>query len=306
MTSLWDMDGDGLDVGFVNIREARYPSERRLRAALDALWACYEPYVDPDFREGFARDPEGRFWEMYIGFSLLQAGKRLMPTAERRADGGQPDICVVDEERRIWIEAIAPQRGDTGPDQVRGPRPINEGGGFAPAPKRQAQLRMTSALWTKSQIIRGYMDEGVIREDDIRLIAIGAGRFGAYVREEPLPLILSAVFPIGEEYVSINQGTGEVIDQGFNPSFEIQREKGTIPRIAFLDEAFCHVSGIVWSRAGIGNMLREVRPISFVHNPLADLPMQQRWGVWDREFATTVYENSFETADILMGDTAGG
>jgi hypothetical protein len=176
--------------------------------------------------------------------------------------------------------------------------PINEDGGFEPMPTRQAQLRMTSALWNKTQTMNRYLNEGVIGPEDVRLVAIGAGRFGLYVREYPMPLILSAVFPIGDEFVTISKQTGAVIDQGFEPSFEIARSGSTaVPRTAFLDEQFAPISGIIWSRIAIGNMSRNERPLTLVHNPLAAIKMPQLWGAWDREFVTK--DDHWSATDIL-------
>lgn len=70
---------------------------------------------------------------MYLGCSLLEAGKALLPTSERARQGGQPDLCVIDGERRIWIEAITPDRGQHGPDAVAGPRSVNDSGGWEAA-----------------------------------------------------------------------------------------------------------------------------------------------------------------------------
>jgi len=300
--TLWNIDGPNLDRGYVNLRDGQSATEHALREALDEKWAAYEPYADPDYREGFARDPHARFWEMYVGRTLLQAGKTLLTSAERRRQGGLPDICVLDGGRRVWIEAISPDVGDAGPDQVRGPTAINKGGGLAPAPTRQAHLRTTGALWTKSQVIEKYVREGVIAPEDVRLIAIGAGRFGIYVPEDPLPLILSAVFPIGEAFVTLDAESGDTIEQGFHPSFEISRHSGSIPRTAFLDPRFAHVSGILWSRVGIGNWSRAQRPLTLVHNPLATVPMATHWSAWDREFVAIEKDNEWLATDILASE----
>jgi hypothetical protein len=304
MTTLWDIGEDKVDLGYANLREARYVGERDMREVLDAMWAMYEPYADPDFRDGFAQDPDARFWEMQLGCWLIEAGKTLLPVARRHREGGQPDICVLDAGRRIWIEAIAPSHGAPGPDRVCGPAPVNEGGGFSPAPTRQAQLRMTSALWTKTKAVNKYLREGVIGIDDVRLIAIGAGRFGAYVSEDPVPLIMSAVFPIGDEFVSIDNETGAVVDQGFRMSLEIERQGSVVSRTAFLDEGFSPISGVIWSRIGIGNMSRAQRPLTLVHNPLAAIVMPSSWGVWDREFVTTRQVDHWIATDILAFDPA--
>nr|WP_315229779.1 hypothetical protein [uncultured Albidiferax sp.] len=299
MSDLFDVDGANLDGGFENLKSAELPIEQQLRAMLQEMWSRYEPYADSDFRHGFARDVDGRFWEMYLGCSLLEAGRTLLPVAERQRDGGQPDLCVLEDGRRIWIEAITPDEGAPGPDQIVRPIPINEGGGLVAAPIRQAQLRTSGAFWTKAQKIGRYIEQGVIAPEDPRIIAISASRFGVFVAEQPLPLVMTTLFPIGDAYVTINRMTGDVLEEGFHAAPFIQRERNPIPRTAFLDERFADISGVIWSRIGIGNLSRQVRPITYVHNPLAQTPLPLNWGVWDREFVTTRRGDEWEANDIL-------
>ena len=299
MSDLFDVDGANLDGGFENLKSAELPIEQQLRAMLQEMWSRYEPYADSDFRHGFARDVDGRFWEMYLGCSLLEAGRTLLPVAERQRDGGQPDLCVLEDGRRIWIEAITPDEGAPGPDQIVRPIPINEGGGLVAAPIRQAQLRTSGAFWTKAQKIGRYIEQGVIAPEDPRIIAISASRFGVFVAEQPLPLVMTTLFPIGDAYVTINRMTGDVLEEGFHAAPFIQRERNPIPRTAFLDERFADISGVIWSRIGIGNLSRQVRPITYVHNPLAQTPLPLNWGVWAREFVTTRRGDEWEANDIL-------
>ena len=101
MTDLFDVDGANLDRGFENLKAAELPIEQQLHAMLQEMWGRYEPYADPDFRQGFARDVDGRFWEMYLGCTLLEAGRTLLPVVERQREGGQPDLCVLEDGRRI-------------------------------------------------------------------------------------------------------------------------------------------------------------------------------------------------------------
>lgn len=162
MSNLFDINGVNLDRGFENLKAAKSAVEQQLHDTLQKMWDRYEPYADPDFRHGFARDVDGRFWEMYLGCMLLEAGRTLLPVVDRQRQGGQPDLCVVEDGRRVWIEAITPDEGAAGPDQIVRPRPINEGGGLIAAPIRQAQLRTSGAFWTKAQKINRYIEQGVI------------------------------------------------------------------------------------------------------------------------------------------------
>lgn len=210
-----------------------------------------------------------------------------------------PDLCVLEGDRRIWIEAITPDEGAPGPDQIVRPLPISEGGGLVAAPTRQAQLRTSSAFWTKAQKIARYIEQGIIAPEDTRIIAISASRFGAYVAEQPLPLIMTTLFPIGDAFITIDRDTGDVLEEGFHAAPLIQRERNPIPSTAFLDERFADISGVIWSRVGLGNISHQVRPITYVHNPLAQVPLPTNWGIWDREFVTTPQGDGWEANDIL-------
>lgn len=298
--NLFEFVYNNSDIAYQNIRNCLHRQERQIRDTLEAMWERYRAYADPDFRAAFARDPDARFWEMFLGCALLDAGKTLLRTKERKRGGGQPDICVLDGEQRIWIEAIAPGCGADGPDQVRGPRPINEGGGAEYAPTRQVQLRVTSALLDKSKKIKEYLGNKTINEDDVRVIAINAGRFGIYASEYPSPTIISCLFPVGDHYVKVDKETGDIVDQGFVFSMDIKKSHNKlIPRTAFFGEQYSHISGIIWSRIGLGNMSRDVRPVTFVHNPNADIPMKENWGVWDHEFVMRDKGQYYEIVDIL-------
>lgn len=295
---LFEIAGEDVDLGYRNLREGVHRVERDIVGVLEAMWERYAPYADTDFVEGFAREPDARFWEMFVGCALLDAGKTLLLAADR-PPGGWPDICVVEDDRRIWIEAIAPGLGDSEQDRIPELVPLNEGGRVRNQPRRQIQLRITSALWTKSKVIERYIRSGAIVREDVVLVAIGATRFGHLAGGMGLPIALTAVFPIGPEFVRIDTQTMEIVAQGFEPSFEITRAGGAIPQTAFIDKRFEHISGLLWSRVSIGNMSRRDRPLSLIHNPLARTPMPVQWGAWDREFVTTQTGEQWKVREVL-------
>jgi hypothetical protein len=301
VTPLFATVGDNLDLGYLNLRSRKHQAEREIAETLDSMWARYEPYADPGFVPAFARDPYARFWEMFLGCAILDAGRALLPASERPAHGGRPDLCIVETNRRIWIEATAPDHGQPGEDQVPQLVTRSKNATLEELPARQVQLRITSALWTKTKIFQSYLRDGVIAGNDVYIVAVGATRFGSYASGTTFPLALSAVFPIGSEFVRFNRDTLEVIGRGFQPSFKIPRAHARhIPRTAFVDPTFSCTSGLLWSRVGIGNINHAKRPLSFIHNPLSDTPMPQRWGVWDREFVATENTDGWTVTDILV------
>ena len=112
---------------------------------------------------------------------------------------------------------------------------------------------------------------------------------------------MTTLFPIGDAYITIDRATGEVVGQGYHHAPEIERAVDPIPRTAFLDPRFSDISGVIWSRWSIGAPSRQVRPITYVHNPLAQTDLEPGWGVWDREFVTTqpAPGEGWEATDIL-------
>ncbi|WP_204317133.1 hypothetical protein, partial [Klebsiella aerogenes] len=72
------------------------------------------------------------------------------------------------------------------------------------------------------------LEQGVIGPEDTRIIAISASRFGVYVADQPLPLIMTTLFPIGDAYITIDRETGNVVDEGFHPAPFIDRERNPI------------------------------------------------------------------------------
>ncbi|MEQ1802610.1 MAG: hypothetical protein ABL989_11860 [Gammaproteobacteria bacterium] len=294
-----DVAGADLDVGYQNLRAGTSAIERAIAADLERLWQRFEPYADPNFRVAFAREPEARFWEMALGVALLDAGKALRPRRDAPTVGGHPDLCVVDGRRSVWIEAIAPKRGDGTEDRVPELIALNDGGRVTAKPVREMQLRISHALWTKKQKFDRYRASGVIAPNDICLIAIGAAHFALQAGGPGFPLALSSVYPIGDEYLTVNAETLEVVGRGFHRSETIPRKGEAIPRSAFLDPLFAPISGLIWSRMSIGNMSRTQRPLSLIHNRTATCPLPQRWGVWDREFVASENESGLELVDIL-------
>ena len=293
MPEIFSIQGDDLDLGYINIRDADDGPEAEMHGLIQKLWEAYHPYADSDFCSGLAQDVDGRFWEMLLGYTLLDAGHSLLPRSERPARGGQPDLCVIEGKKRIWIEAIAPTRGETGPYQV----PELVAGVVTNVPVQETRLRLTSAFWTKYTKYTNYIAEGVVAPEDSLVIAISGSRFALQILDEP-PLPLTSLFPVGNEMVTLNRATGEVVGHGFQYQPAIDREGDAIPKTAFTQRDFEVISGVLWSRIGLGNLSRDVRPLTMVHNPFATSPISHGWGPWDREYVAREAENEWIVDNI--------
>jgi hypothetical protein len=104
---------------------------------------------------------------MYLACALSEIGFAV----RREKDG--PDFWIEDGKGRIWIEAIAPEPGDSAkPDCVPEP-PINQ---VSNTPVRQIVLRLTSAIHDKQQKFTQYRASGLIGENDRCVIALCAAK----------------------------------------------------------------------------------------------------------------------------------
>lgn len=289
--ALFDLDYADASVGYKNLKAAQAGSDlAHMRAGLEELWSSYEPYADTNFCSEFARQPDPRFWEMYLATRLLAGRKKLVPRAELPAaqrDEG-PDICIRKSRRKVWIEAIAPSPGDDkNLDQV--PDLFVGGDGMHDMPKRQIELRITGALSTKLKAFQKYRSDGLIDENDSYIVAISACQFALEAAGEGLPQAVSAVYPFGDEFIEFNRRTLEVVRLAHSYSSHIERagkKNDPILRTAFQDQRFRDISGLIWSRRSTGNFLGQSDDLVFVHNQVARKPIPRKWSRWYEEFYT--------------------
>lgn len=285
MSSLFELDDSEADLAYQRLKRAERYQEARIQAALEEMWAECEPYLDSDFRNQFRSNPDARYTELHLIWVLLRGGKTLRRRdAVKKADRDKgPDVCVPGAERTIWIENISQGRGaDSNPDQIP---ELPRDGRAAWAPTEQVALRITNGLDTKNKVFADYRAKGLVKATEPCAVAISGAQYFSQSGSMDLPMAAKAVYPFGDEFVSIDVETGEEVGRGRHYSPHIRRGNGdTIPRDSFLTGAYAGVSGLVWSRSTIGNSDRAENDLVFVHNKTADSPFPERWFAWRHEF----------------------
>jgi hypothetical protein len=285
--ALFDIDDPNAHVGYRNLRAAKFPQEQAIKDGLEHLWLRYKPYADTNFCAEFARHPDERFWEMYLAIRFLDARKKMRKreelTAAQRDTG--PDICIRKGRRRIWIEGIATGAGNADNlDQVPDLFAANADE-IHDAPRRQIELRITTALQRKAKKFEGYRKSGIVGEKDSYVIAISGGQFALEAAGAGLPHAVTAVYPFGEEFAVVDRETAEFVALGHKFSAEIRKARGRPePRTAFQHKMFSSISGIIWSLRSIGNFLGQSDDFVFVHNQMAERPIPRQWINWDAEY----------------------
>lgn len=303
---LFDVEFPDADLGYLNINKAEHPIEAQIKESLEALWLKYEPYADADFTRQFSLQPDARFWEMYLTTELLNQGRSVCPRAERPAatrDVG-PDIRIQEGEQTIWIEAIAPKKGDLqNLDRVPELVPIGEDGIAMLAPRRQVELRITGALCQKLNAFNKYRDEGHVAEHDLCMIAISGTHFYAQSGSLGLPCAVTAVYPIGDQYITLDRDSFEVVDTGYHHSLHIDRSAAEpIPRYAFLHNSFSAIAGLIWSRRTIGNFMGQGHDFVLVHNASSFNRFPTGWIDWAEEFSVADHEQGYGLTRICAQD----
>ncbi len=309
-SSLFDLQVSNADVAYENIRRANSPFEREIKNHLDALWRIYQPFADSGFVREFPNDPDGRFWEMYLTVELVRQGKNVRPRSElpTTVRDASPDIRIVEGGRTIWLEAIAPDIGELANlDRVPELVPINRGGSAQRAPRRQVELRISGALLQKTNAFQRYKERGLVGEQDVCLVAISGLRFFAQSASIGLTPAATAVYPLGNQFVTLDRDTFEQVDSGYHYSEEIGRSAATgIPRYAFLHDRFSKIGGLIWSRRSIGSFIGKSNDFVFVHNISAKNRLPTSWASWSEEdLVSQVGEERYELTTIGREAEAG-
>jgi hypothetical protein len=164
-----------------NLLRSTHPVATGARDEIDKMWDWYRQLAEPDFPLRFATDPQSKYWEMYLAFTLKDIGFQV-----RRENAG-PDFWIDGKDGRVWIEAVAPEPGDsTKPDYV--PEPLVNQVGDTPV--RQIVLRLTSAIHDKQQKFKRYRQDGIVGENDSCVIALSAAKLRYPVTTGRRPLRL--------------------------------------------------------------------------------------------------------------------
>ena len=234
----------------------------------ETLWKRYQPYADRNFKEQIRREFDARFWEMYLGCTLMDKGYEITRKASKNAG---PDIKVKYRGDIIWIEAIAPTSGnknssDRVPDSVITNPPTAQ-----EVPDEQIILRYRAAIKEKHNTYFRYSKSGIISDGDFYIIAINGCRIPFSETDFGPPRILRSVLPFGFPQVTYDKVSMQIISQGFQYRATVTKASGsTVQTDIFLDLHYKHISAVLFSNASVFALTNSMGDdFITVHNPLA-------------------------------------
>jgi hypothetical protein len=204
---------------------------------------------------------------MYLACALSEIGFAV----RREKDG--PDFWIEDGKGRIWIEAIAPEPGDSAkPDCVPEP-PINQ---VSNTPVRQIVLRLTSAIHDKQQKFTQYRASGLIGENDRCVIALCAAKLHYPVTTD---FVQRAVYEAGDLYVAIDSNTMKAVERGRQHEPQIAKRNVVLfNKPSFVDDSCNHISALLFGWRGIANIPSILgSEWALFHNHKAKNPIPHGW-----------------------------
>ncbi len=212
---------------------------------MERLWRIYRPFASPDFQRQILADDDKFYsltWELILGAKLLENGYRL----ERSINDNRPDLCLVWEGKRIWIECCLPTGGaPSKPHSVT--ETVSDGESHKVAPDKSI-LRCTQALSEKKRQHLRWIDNGVCNQDEPFLIALNGRNLKLEIYNSSLPQILRALYGTGDQYHDFDSKDAEYTKSGFRFKPEIAKsEAATVSTTFFLEKANGHISGVLFS-----------------------------------------------------------
>lgn len=266
-SSSFFLSGECKDPGYRNVRDL--PHFETYHYFVEDLWRDYRPYADRHFLNEARNQFLQRFWEMYLCVVFLRRGFLVTKISNEG-----PEFVISIEDRRIWIEAIAPNSG-TGPDYV--PEPPYDGYAFD-VPTEKIILRYTNALSTKLVAYNKYFQKGLIKEKDSYVVAINSRGIPHAPYGSVLPYHVHAFLPFGPLSACLDRKTLMITDSFFQHREHVKKQNDElISTQPFLDPTYAGISAVIHSAVDCANGPGELgADFDILHNPLAEcaLPLQ--------------------------------
>ncbi|MDA8228928.1 MAG: hypothetical protein M0T74_14765 [Desulfitobacterium hafniense] len=302
MPDLFDPYAMAPDQVYTNIRDlAKYAP---YKAHAEMLWKNFEPHADADFLGEVQRAFHQRFWEMYLGNVLLSLGHEIGSSQKNHG----PDLYVSRKDGKIWMEAVAANRGN-GVDAPADPyeRMVEVMPGFRidadvidgdDASIGDEELMITSSGVRCRIAVRGFNEEPIllryhtaidakfkkhgkyledkrVMASDPYVIALNGAGIPLDMMKDETPRIVKALFGLGDDQFSVDVSTLEVTEATFSIRRDITKKSGySVAMDIFNDDSHEGVSAILYSTVNVANYPKQIgADFVLVHNPYAKNPL---------------------------------
>jgi hypothetical protein len=243
---------DGCDLTYRNIGYSTKQGSLNARRRCEELWRLFEPLADPDFLDLLPFKFHQRWFELYLGAALVDAGLDVRaPTP-----GKGPDFEIHAGGRRIFVEAVCPTAGDPEhPDAVSEPdyRDADGRPAAVQVPHDRITLRIAGAVRAKLDVFDKYRLKGLVDPEDACIVAVnlrGIPQAWADSRE----FFFRAVYGMGNQYAQIDRESGKVVATGREHRAILLRSSGAAEAVApLLDPVHSDICAILGSSVDAAN-----------------------------------------------------
>jgi hypothetical protein len=242
---------DGCALTYRNLIRPKHRGAVAARQRCEEMWRAFESLADLNFLDRLPFEFHQRWFEMYLGASLLSAG------IEVRAPKPGPDLEVSAGGRRIYIEAVAPTPGNPEhADAVSEPVYTDAEGQAiaAEVPHDRITLRIASAVRAKLDVFDRYRSRGIVSADDACVVAVNL-RDIPQAWADSKEFFFRAVYGMGNRVLVIDPATRKIVAAGHEHRMILPRASGAAEAVApMLDPAHSDVCAILGSAADVGNV----------------------------------------------------
>lgn len=249
---------------------------------IKSIWEQYEPYADSNFPHEFKKQFSQRAWELHLGSVLLNRGYIL----GKHSNAG-PDFKIPYEDKNIWIEAIAVEKGD-GQDKV----PNIEYGKAIEVPEKEMLLRLTAGLIEKYRKYLSYLKDNLVSQNDPFVIAID--RSSLEHLDPQIPLVFKCLFAIGYQvlFLKRDKPLSKTVENTWSARDKVNKASGSeVGMFMFGNSNFEGISTIIYCSQNILNSPRDPKQMGdnlvIIHNPFAKNPLPHNFfnfgNIWIQE-----------------------
>lgn len=176
---------------------------------VEKMYDKFEPFSDKDFLSEVKINFNNRAWEIYLGYVLFEKTNLV------KSPSHGPDFLLEEDGKKIWIEAIAPQRGLVDPTEEK-PNLVS-GQMYSRTGKiqelmRPRVVRTRSVFEEKYKKFKTYIKSKIVNEDDINIIAINTYDLETMIGDSER-LGLRTFFGIGDMTITQSGQTGHKFEQ---------------------------------------------------------------------------------------------
>lgn len=242
------------------------------KSLIERIWQGYYPHEDPHCLADAKQHFHARTWEMYLWYVLHTNG--FSPT---KPSPTGPDYRIQIDKKTVWVEAVAPGRGETEDAVPRlqflndMPKPIAQ-----EVPEEAILLRFTHVLNSKRKKYEQFRSKNGAKNADAFIIAINGCLATDYRGDDSsIPDVIKATIGIGPLTVLLDPAGQDAPHSYYQRrGLALKKTGKPVQTDLFLRDEYQVISGVFYSPNDICDVPEQLgAEMYYFHNPRAHNPL---------------------------------